>query len=66
MEALFNYVGGYDAGEHYPGPERDGQIISVAPLPESEYDRREVGQMYRAAFPDGAVFDLFADEVASL
>lgn len=35
----------------------------VEPLPESEYDKEDVGPMFRARFSDGVIRDVFDDEL---
>lgn len=39
-------------------------IVTVLdPLPESEYDKEDVGPMFRARFIDGEIRDVFDDEL---
>lgn len=35
----------------------------LAPLDEEEYDREDVGPMYKARFIDGEIRDVFEDEL---
>lgn len=42
----------------------NGTVVEVlGPLPESEYDREDVGPMYRVRLWDGSVIDAFDDEL---
>lgn len=35
----------------------------IEPLPETDYDREDVGPMYKARFIDGEIRDVFDDEL---
>jgi len=42
----------------------NGTVVKVLwPLPESEYDREDVGPMYRIRLFDGSEIDAFDDEL---
>lgn len=42
----------------------NGTIVEVTgPLPETEYDKEDVGPMFRARFNDGIIRDVFDDEL---
>lgn len=38
-------------------------VLVLAPLPEAEYDKEDVGPMFRAQFKDGIIRDVFDDEL---
>ena len=43
---------------------RNGQRITVlGPTPEKDFDRAEVGPMFRCKFDDGVKLDVFEDEL---
>lgn len=56
---IFRNLSGFAALRNY-----DGQVVRVVELDPKLYDRDEVGQMFAATFPDGHVWDVFADEVS--
>lgn len=46
--------------------EHNGETVTViSPLPESEFDREEVGDMFRIRFANGELSDAFSDELTA-
>lgn len=39
------------------------EVTVLGPLPESEYDKEDVGPMFMIRFPDGKEIDAFEDEL---